>query len=137
MTSTIKREIGRRLADVRRRLDLSQAEFAAKLDVPMHTYRNWERGLRDVPLQIVENLNQNFRVDPLWLICGEAAARRRRSAMADYLFDAVEQADEADRESDGTSRSKFTRSVVKTFFESWDQAESARSAEGPVAKPAE
>lgn len=41
-------EIGQRISDRRKRLDLTQSELARQLDVARETISNWERGTRQI-----------------------------------------------------------------------------------------
>jgi len=45
-TAEAARDAGRYVRQVRRRLGLTQVEFATRIEVPLETLRHWERGTR-------------------------------------------------------------------------------------------
>ena len=64
-------EIGTRLVEVRKATDLTQAAFAAKLDISPRAYTSYELGERDLPLAVALRLHQLFNVSADWLLFGE------------------------------------------------------------------
>ena len=74
-------DLARRLKERRKKLGLSQAELAEKVDVSQPTIANWERG-GHVPRQ--EALNRIASVldtDPSWLLAGELPAWKNPAHM--------------------------------------------------------
>ena len=61
---------GERLAQIRLRIDLSQAEFADSLGLSLRAYANYERGEREAPLAVVRALYDVYNIDPVWLMGG-------------------------------------------------------------------
>ena len=57
---------GDRLESVRG--DLSQKKFAASLGVPINTYTNWVRGIREPSMSAIINLSTRLGVSSDWLI---------------------------------------------------------------------
>ena len=57
---------GDRLESVRG--DLSQKKFAASLGVPINTYTNWVRGIREPSMSAIINLSTRLGVSADWLI---------------------------------------------------------------------
>lgn len=60
-----------RLVEVRKATDLTQAAFAAKLDISPRAYTSYELGERDLPLAVAIKLHQLFNVSADWLLFGE------------------------------------------------------------------
>lgn len=62
--------IGRRLAAFRKKLGLSQRDFAAKLGVSLRAYQNYERGEREISAGLIRALYETFGIQPVWLLLG-------------------------------------------------------------------
>ena len=80
-------EIGRRLCALRESLNLSQVEFAQRIDLSPRAFQNYERGERETPASVIKVIYEVFSVDPLWLLVGPGAApmRAQRGDDADLL----------------------------------------------------
>ena len=80
-------EIGRRLCALRESLNLSQVEFAQRIDLSPRAFQNYERGERETPASVIKAIYEVFSVDPLWLLVGPGAApmRAQRGDDADLL----------------------------------------------------
>lgn len=61
---------GKRLVSIRESLHLTQTEFAEKLGLSPRAYQNYERGEREIPIQLVQSLHDVFKIDPLWVLSG-------------------------------------------------------------------
>ena len=48
--------------------ELSQKKFAASLGVPINTYTNWVRGIREPSMSAIINLSTRLGVTADWLI---------------------------------------------------------------------
>lgn len=66
-TTNDKVDLGVKLARVRARAGMSQAEFAASLGLSLNTYANYERGARELPSTALRLLAEAHGVDPLWM----------------------------------------------------------------------
>ncbi|PIE13986.1 MAG: hypothetical protein CSA68_11285 [Rhodobacterales bacterium] len=63
-----------RLLTVRKQTGASQVDFATRLGVSPRAYKNYELGLRDVPLSLIESMHRELGTDLSWLILGEGAS---------------------------------------------------------------
>lgn len=71
-TGTIEnRAVGERLATMRRKLGLSQRDFAERLGVSVRAYQNYERGEREVSATLIRALYKTFRIEPSWIFEGD------------------------------------------------------------------
>ena len=70
--------LGTRLSAVRRQADLSQEEMAARLEISRSAYQYYERGQRDLTGSLLLKLFQEFDVDPLWMLEGDAESGKSR-----------------------------------------------------------
>lgn len=62
-------DIGVRLEEERKKLGLSAIEVYSELDIAQSTYRNYEKGIRDIPASLLQKLwNHNF--DILYIVTG-------------------------------------------------------------------
>jgi transcriptional regulator with XRE-family HTH domain len=64
---------GRRLLTLRRRLRLSQKEFAEVVGRTSSAVAHWETGRYIIPTEILAKLIELYRVNPLWLLFGEGS----------------------------------------------------------------
>jgi len=65
------RACGRRLSALRRKLKLSQKEFAEIVGRTTSAVAHWETGRYIIPTEILAKLIELYRVNPLWLLLGE------------------------------------------------------------------
>jgi transcriptional regulator with XRE-family HTH domain len=79
-----------RLAQIRKDVGLSQAEFAASLGMPLNTYANYERGVRELPFGLAEALWRVYSIDPVWLWNEDVAPHYGRNVDAELLETVVE-----------------------------------------------
>lgn len=70
------RDMGRFARRVRRRLGLTQVEFARRIDVPHETIRNWEQGKRGYPPRDIARKLVNHRLDCLTRSASRRLQRR-------------------------------------------------------------
>ncbi|BCH63252.1 hypothetical protein RvVAT039_04680 [Agrobacterium vitis] len=67
-----KTPFGERLVAARKALNFETREpFALTLGVPKQTLANYERGLREMPIELLEIYKVRFGINLNWLICGE------------------------------------------------------------------
>lgn len=66
-------EIGKRLINIREALGFSVREFAERLGLHIETYRNYERGVANIPLRVLKILRKKFYVNLHYLIAGEGS----------------------------------------------------------------
>lgn len=59
---------------VRKNVGLSQVDFAARVKTSARAYKNYELGLRDVPLSVIAAIHTEFGISFDWLILGKGAA---------------------------------------------------------------
>lgn len=74
-TDDDRKAFGERLLLVRMWVYQSQFEFADTLGLAPRAYANYERGEREMPAAVFLRLYELFRVDPVWLLTGEATAK--------------------------------------------------------------
>lgn len=66
-----KTELGQRLSEARKLLDFAKrVDFAEKLDLPIETLANYERGDRDPPIELLTRYHSQFGIDLTWLLTG-------------------------------------------------------------------
>lgn len=63
--------IGRRIREVRNKLDLSQAELAKILGVSQRTVSHWETQRNEPPLDVLRTMCSKLGVNLNWLLTGE------------------------------------------------------------------
>ena len=66
-----KKNIGARLKEVRRALNLTQHQLAEILGVSRFAVIKWEKGERDIPTEVYEALATKFGVNINWLLTGK------------------------------------------------------------------
>ncbi len=89
-------DVGMRIAQARGAL--TQAQFAAQLDLDRKTVVRWESGERLPDGNSLIEIWKRFRVDPGWLLIGrEAAAAPQLTARETSLLDAYRNASEVGR----------------------------------------
>lgn len=62
---------GERLANVRSHFAMSQAEFSNRAGVSLRAYQNYERGEREISVDLLKAMYLEFGVSPVWVITGE------------------------------------------------------------------
>ncbi|WP_106745682.1 helix-turn-helix domain-containing protein [Yoonia maritima] len=87
--SSLRLEIGKRLANVRDYFNLHQSEIAEKIGVSARSYQNYEQGKRELPSSLLFNLHEAFGVSTHWVLTGSNGpfyvdpAKIARKAMED------------------------------------------------------
>ena len=76
-----------RLEIVRKSTGLSQAAFGEQLNLSDRAYKNYELGIRELPLRVAIDIAEKFKVNVNWLITGEGA--RSTPTIGQALEDAV------------------------------------------------
>ena len=74
-------DLARRLKERRKKLGLSQAELAEKIDVSQPTIANWERGGHVPRHDALNRIASALDTDPSWLISGELPAWKNPAHM--------------------------------------------------------
>lgn len=67
-------EIGNRLISIREALGYSVKDMAENLGLNYETYRNYERGISNIPLKVLKALREKFHVNLNYLIAGDGTA---------------------------------------------------------------
>jgi len=109
--------IATRLESVRRAAGLTQAAFALQIGVPKRTYLGWERNEREPPISLLDALEREFGVDPIWLIRG-GAFQTRVTGQVDktQLYEALGAVDrEIERHDHHPSRDQFVSLVAEVY----------------------
>ncbi len=60
---------------LRKKTGLSQAKFAGKLSIPVHTYEQWEMGLRKPPAYVTEMITRILEYESLLSGCPDGTKR--------------------------------------------------------------
>lgn len=63
--------LSQRLLHLRKSLNKNQIPFAEELGVSQAAYKNYERGLTDVPLSLIRTICEKYKVSINWLVDGE------------------------------------------------------------------
>jgi transcriptional regulator with XRE-family HTH domain len=71
LTEECKKNIAKRLKEVRKIHKLNAADMADRLGVNARTYGAYERSEITIGLELIIALRDNFHTDPLWFIFGE------------------------------------------------------------------
>ena len=66
-------EIGARLRELREVSDYSQEELAAELNIPVETYASYEENGKDIPISIIYEIANKFKVDFNEIVTGQPA----------------------------------------------------------------
>lgn len=72
-------EIGIRLIGIREVLGYSVKDMAENLELNYETYRNYERGISNIPLKVLKALREKFHVNLNYLVAGDGTAFSLRS----------------------------------------------------------
>jgi transcriptional regulator with XRE-family HTH domain len=78
----INMSFSERVKTVRKQLDLTQNEFAKKLDVTAETVKNWEYGKNTPSLQTIGTIANTFGVSMNWLLVGGPSSIKNNSAFS-------------------------------------------------------
>lgn len=62
-----------RLSSIRKATKLSQAAFGAELGLSDRAYKNYELGIRELPLAVALSISDKFDVNIAWLLTGDSA----------------------------------------------------------------
>lgn len=62
-----------RLSSIRKATKLSQAAFGAELGLSDRAYKNYELGIRELPLATALSISEKFEVNIAWLLTGDGA----------------------------------------------------------------
>lgn len=76
--------ISRRLIQVRIRSGLNQTAFADRLGFARRTYLGWERAESDPSIWLLDALEREFDIDPLWLLRGPGDTPRAHGETIDW-----------------------------------------------------
>lgn len=71
--------IAARLLELRLAEGLTQGDMAARLDLSLRAYQNYEQGLRDLPGEVYFTIFEEFDLDPVWLHSGDGLGPKLRS----------------------------------------------------------
>lgn len=66
-------DIQQRLLAVRKELGLTQPELGKVLGLSERAYKNYELGIRELPLAVALKLSENFKISIAWLLVGDGA----------------------------------------------------------------
>jgi transcriptional regulator with XRE-family HTH domain len=64
-------EFGKRLAELRLSIGMSQNDISKKLGIAQTTYSGYENGVRKIPLEFISALADILNVSPTYLISGK------------------------------------------------------------------
>ena len=87
-------EIGDRLEQIRKRADMSQADFAASLGISRTTLHNYARGERVLTEPVLAKLLEIYNADPLWILAGDQGIQNRQNTTLDALGEILERVEE-------------------------------------------
>ena len=68
--------IGQRIKLIRQKVGLSQDEFAKKLGYSKRALINWEKGIADPSVSLLQTLLQEYSVDLEWLVTGASLSEQ-------------------------------------------------------------
>lgn len=74
---TFVKSLGKRLAQVRAEIGMTEAEFAASLDTPLVDYAAYETGDGQMTMAFLRALHDKHDVNPAWLLSGEGERRNQ------------------------------------------------------------
>lgn len=66
----LRHELGERLLELRQARALTQQQMADALELSLPGYRNYEGGVRDLPISLAQRMIDEFQVEPAWLLKG-------------------------------------------------------------------
>ena len=81
-------EIARRLGRLRNVLRMSQAEFCREIGVAPNRWNQYERGQRQITIDVAARIRQRFGVTTDWIYFGDESGLPRR--ISDQFLEAAE-----------------------------------------------
>lgn len=66
-------DLQERLSSIRKETGLSQAAFGAEFGLSDRAYKNYELGIRELPLAVALGISEKCDVNIAWLLTGEGA----------------------------------------------------------------
>ena len=105
--------IGARIAALRKKSGLSQAELAQQLQCSASAVGMYEQGRREPSADLLVRLSRLFDVSTDYLLTGAVPERRDRQALSDTLRRAL---NGADRLSEGRPERPFTRQELAVLL---------------------
>lgn len=78
--------IGKRLALIRVGLGMTQAGFAASLNVSPRSYQHYEKGTRSISAELLRQLRTSHGLAPNWVLLGQGLPREGQDAEALAAF---------------------------------------------------
>jgi transcriptional regulator with XRE-family HTH domain len=63
--------INEKLKLIRKELQLNQKEFSQRLDIPIRTYQEYEKGNMKIPHTFLESLSEQFKINANWILTGQ------------------------------------------------------------------
>jgi len=83
-------QLGRRLADARNSLDISQSEAARRIGITQSTYSGYETGTRRIKLSMLQRIADVYNVTVDWLIGTDCHSETRPAlTLSDQEYDLV------------------------------------------------
>jgi len=104
-----------RLSAIRKATGLSQAAFGAEFGLSDRAYKNYELGIRELPLAVALGIADKYDVNIAWLLTGEGA--RTGPEMRDALKAAVIAVREHFIEEGQTPSPDYESDVVQYVFD--------------------
>lgn len=108
--------VGERIKKVRQTANLTQQEFADRLQIKRGAIANYEIG-RNTPIDAVISLIcREFNVNETWLRTGEGemiTARNRSQILADYIDECMNKPE--------SFKARFAEGMAKLTDEQWEQ----------------
>jgi transcriptional regulator with XRE-family HTH domain len=71
--------VARRIAEVRRSLDLTQRELADRLDIAVRNYQRIEHGAQNLTLEMIENVAEALGIDATELLVPPSREAMKRN----------------------------------------------------------
>lgn len=87
-------EVGRRLKDIRRTLDISQKDFAARIDVTGSLLSEIEAGKVKAGYNFLIAIAREYRVNPTWLLLEEGEMFLNKDRHSDVIINGNEFGDQ-------------------------------------------
>lgn len=108
-----------RLKELRKKLGITQQEFADRIGIKRNSYANYETG-RNTPIDaIVKSICREFNVNESWLRTGEGNLFLPEDREAEIL----RLANKLLTEPDGTFKSTIISAILETNSEDWEALE--------------
>ena len=80
---------GKKLQKIRKKLNLSQEEFATQTNITYRAYTSYERGDRKPSFEFLENLVLKYNVNLNWLIANSGEPFTTKNALKETLKDEI------------------------------------------------